>query len=247
MDCQLCKQQKSRFHCSDCVRKTKDLKLLKLKDLQKDIAKEAKRLEAIIPERIESKELVSMIAKIKFLEERAVLLKSDALKQAERNLVLKERNERLEKILKTCFEQKARLKAPGPFVTKEIDSQLAKQRRILVKDLVSIFKLRKVKKRDRSKAVTLEYRILTVGCPNLSSIPSLPSHNIKKVNSFATYVSQMVTSLSSYLNFPLQYPILSSKGLIYVQYEVNMPGLGANYGKRPLFLDQSNADQFVTG
>jgi hypothetical protein len=248
MDCQLCKLHKNRFHCSDCVTKTRDLKLLKLKELQEEIAGEARRLEAIMPERTDSKELVEMVAKITFLEERAASLKTGLSMQKERNLALKDSNEKLKNTLKICNEQKSRIKLPEePFTNKDVGPLSAKQKRLLVKDLVSIFKLRKVKKRDRSKAVTLEYRILTVGCPALAALPSLPSYNIKKVNAFATFVCQMTNLLSKYLNFPLPYPIISFEGLIYVRYGVNMAGLGPDYGKRPLFLDPSNADQFVSG
>lgn len=50
--------------------------------------------------------------------------------------------------------------------------QLAKVRRLLVRDLVDIFKLRKVKRKDLRDQTVISYRIVSVGQPSLSTLSS---------------------------------------------------------------------------
>ncbi|KAJ3335677.1 hypothetical protein HDU91_002077, partial [Kappamyces sp. JEL0680] len=144
-----------------------------------------------------------------------------------------------------ALELQLRISAPvtGLPATQDLETQLAKFRRILIKDLVSIFKLRKVQRKVKGgDSPSLEYRIVTVGCPTLSQLTALPSSSLKKINAFTSYVTQMTILLSHYLGVYLPHRLYFADGIPMVCLEPNLAS-----GVRPLVLDVSNSDSFVVG
>jgi hypothetical protein len=199
---------------------------------------EAKEIEEKLKDLHELKTTFAKLEiRIKFMREERKELER---RRTQRKLELQEFQKRLKQAQERLRYQSAPV--TGQPAIQEIHLSLSRYRRILIKDLVSIFKLRKVVRKAKTGS-TVEYRILSVGCPLLSSLSqAMPSLAVKKINSFAIYVVQMTCLIASYLGLTLPYSFLYNQGIPSVCLE---PAL--EEGNRPLALTPTNGESFLVG
>lgn len=108
-------------------------------------------------------------------------------------------------------------------------------KRLLIQELVHIFRLRKVSKKVLNQ-VNLEYRIVSVGLPALSSIQTLKQSHIYKLNACVEYMARMLILLSHYLEIILPFPIECEKGKLYCKTELDSDKVALFYEDNSDFI-----------
>ncbi|KAJ3254201.1 hypothetical protein HK103_007446 [Boothiomyces macroporosus] len=205
MNCAICTFYNTKFTCSNCLNKEKRNHYQKLTLLEKE-------LQNIIS---------SLLSDVRVQEHVSV----DWIEQHTDNIQqeLNQRKEEL-KILKTKVEGAKRSRTgllslknnPAFTISKNEDmsessvekelsikqEQLTKYKRILIQDLVLIFRLRKVQRKDKQ-----EYRILNNSLPQPHEIPNLKESRLIKYNACFEYCKQLTTLIAKYLFIHLPCPI----------------------------------------
>lgn len=226
MICDVCSINQNHFNCHKCLESIKKDRQIKIAHLNERISKLCSAIPVQSPSSAgdthSSQTLVYLDGMISDMKAQ---IYSDTCRIAAMKSELTARR----KSIAICRQNSLQITVTP--VSKLSLPDLSQKAKLLIKTLLFIFKLRRARRKGE-----VEFRILTVGSPLLQFLPSLAQHQIKKVNAFIGYVTQLTILISRYLNIILPFR-LSFAARPSVKMEPS--------GFRSLVLDDGNSEYFV--
>ncbi|KAL2916265.1 hypothetical protein HK105_204021 [Polyrhizophydium stewartii] len=212
------------------------------------LERKGKQIDAVASDK---ESLVRRIEKL-VASDRACLtaLKEEASRRQEQ--VLRQRAPALAR-LQSCIDRTKMSAARSTETYSQTLHGLLRIRRQLVKDLLSIFRLRRVLRRrapgsgamsGESLVDQVEFRVLHVGFSIYGNLPQLSSQQREKLNAVVGYAVQLTLLLAHYLGIKLPYEICwaGSRSFVRQAFTTNL-----DHGTRPLHSTESNSEGFVAG
>ncbi|KAJ3321253.1 hypothetical protein HDV06_004478 [Boothiomyces sp. JEL0866] len=197
MNCAICTFYNTKFTCSNCLNKEKRNHYQKLSNLEAEL----QNIINSLPSNVEIEEFIDA----DWIEKHTEVLQQELNRKKDNLAVLKNKVEcaKTSRVGWISIKSDPALnnyKQPEESessIEKELvakQEQLTKYKRLLIQDLVLIFRLRKVQRKDKQ-----EYRILNNSLPPLHEIPNLKESKLIKFNACFEYCKQLTTLIAKYL------------------------------------------------